>query len=40
MMMLLKPSKFKEGTKEVPKLPVGTDSQTHTATIRVTDNAK
>ena len=31
--------KFKEGTKEVPKLPVGTDSQTHTATIRVTDNA-
>ena len=31
--------KFKEGTQEVPKLPVGTDSQTHTATIRVTDNA-
>ena len=31
--------KFKDGTQEVPKLPVGTDSQTHTATIRVTDNA-
>ena len=31
--------KFKEGTKEVPKLPVGTDSQTYTTTIRVTDNA-
>ena len=31
--------KFKEGTQEIPKLPVGTDSQTHTATIRVTDNA-
>ena len=31
--------KFKEGTQEVPKLPVGTDSQTHTATIRVIDNA-
>ena len=31
--------KFKADTQEVPKLPVGTDSQTHTATIRVTDNA-
>ena len=31
--------KFKEGTQEVPKLPVGTDSQTYTTTIRVTDNA-
>ena len=31
--------KFKDGTQEVPKLAVGTDSQTHTATIRVTDNA-
>ena len=31
--------KFKEGTQEVPKLPVGTDSQAHTVTIRVTDNA-
>ena len=31
--------KFKEGTQEVPKLPVGTDSQTYTATIRVIDNA-
>ncbi|WP_203213023.1 Rib/alpha-like domain-containing protein, partial [Streptococcus mitis] len=31
--------KFKADTPEVPKLPVGTDSQTHTATIRVTDNA-
>ena len=31
--------KIKEGTQEVPKLPVGTDSQTHTVTIRVTDNA-
>ncbi|MGY3817027.1 Rib/alpha-like domain-containing protein, partial [Gemella taiwanensis] len=30
--------KFKEGTQEVPKLPVGTDSQTYTTTIRVTDN--
>ena len=31
--------KFKADTQEVPKLPVGTDSQTHTATILVTDNA-
>ena len=31
--------KFKDGTQEVPKLPVGTDSQAHTVTIRVTDNA-
>ena len=31
--------KFKEGTQEVPKLAVGTDSQTHTVTIRVIDNA-
>ena len=31
--------KFKADTQEVPKLPVRTDSQTHTATIRVTDNA-